>query len=168
MASAQISDRTLDQAYNLALYIVPDETVAEQIVREALTKLEVTAGAQHKRSYYRPRSGVARTKVAFSPLHLLQRLIYIESEKFERAREAREATNRDFIVSFLKHLVRCAIKRNSFYAAIAISRDSGSMFIVDRQADIQVLAINPGAHDNAFQSDKIIKIGLWLIPCRNR
>jgi hypothetical protein len=60
--------------------------------------------------------------VAFSPLHLLQRLIYIESEKFERAREAGEATNRDFIVSFLKHLVRCALKRNSFYAAIAISR----------------------------------------------
>lgn len=122
MASSSISDHILDQAYDLALFIVPDETAAEQIVREALTKLDVTADAQHKRSYYRPRSGVARTKVALSPLHLLQRLIYIESEKFERSREANEASNRDFIVSFLKHLVRCALKRNSFYAAIAISR----------------------------------------------
>ena len=158
MASAQISDRTLDQAYNLALYIVPDETVAEQIVREALTKLEVTAGAQHKRSYYRPRSGVARTKVEFSPLHLLQRLIYIESEKFERAREASEATNRDFIVSFLKHLVRCAIKRNSFYAAIAISRVLHNYTTVECMSIYNLLIQDPDQYkeEDYYRSRKAV------------
>lgn len=127
------TDEIIQQAFALSYFIVGDERAATFVVREALGKLQVAAAAQVKRLYYTPtrrtlwqRSKPAgvRTKVSLSDLHLLQRLIYVESEPFERAREQRREALRegDLLVHFVKHLIRISIKRNSFYVALGVSR----------------------------------------------
>lgn len=121
------------RAFALAYFIHGDRRVALSVVREALAKLEVAAAAQSKRLYYtpspralwrRPANAHGRTKVSLSDLHLLQRLVYVESEPHERERERRrEALREDeLLVHFVKHLVRISIKRNSFYVAVGVSR----------------------------------------------
>ena len=97
--------------------------------------METAATAQHKRLYYRPAgrpsphqpksSGGFRSKVSFSQPHLLQRLVYVESEVYERLNEQagdRAAADvEEMLIRYVKHLVRIAIRRNSFYVTPARS-----------------------------------------------
>lgn len=126
-------DEIIRQAFALAYFILGDEAEALSVVREALSKLEVAAAAQVKRLYYSPtrrslwhRASHAnsRTKVSLNDTHLLQRLVYVESEPYERERERRPHALRDedLLVHFVKHLIRISIKRNSFYVALGVSR----------------------------------------------
>lgn len=123
----------LERALVLAYFLHGEKEIAHRIVLSAMTKLEVATAAQNKRLYYTPQgrslseqpsSEALRSKVSFSRLHLLQRLIYIESESYEIKRE-QAVTNlhqQDLLVHFIKHLVRICIKRNSFYVTLGISR----------------------------------------------
>jgi len=119
-----------DRAFDLAYFINPDKQTAANVTSSAFLKLEVAAAAQNKRLYYKPAkrgSGgacdVTRTKISLREDHLLQRLIYIESEPFERAKEAGQAIdNEAMIVHYVKHLARITIKRNSFYVALGLCR----------------------------------------------
>lgn len=130
-------DDLIRQAFLLAYFIHRDRATSLRIVVRAMSKLEVAATAQGKRLYYRPvgrrllrstRLTRPRNKVLLTEQHLLQRLVYIESEPFERAKEqaqgtsAHVATTEDLLVHFIKHLIRIALKRNSFYATLGISR----------------------------------------------
>jgi hypothetical protein len=95
-----------------------------------MSKLDVATTAQSKRRYYKPAgrsllrgSHGFRSKVTLSELHLLQRLIYIESEPYEKQREAGTSIRKeDLVIHFIKHLVRVTLKRNSFYVTLGISR----------------------------------------------
>src|SRR5882762_462634 len=119
-----------DRAFDLAYFINPDKQTAANVTSSAFLKLEVAAAAQNKRLYYKPAkrgSGAAcdvtRTKISLREDHLLQRLIYIESEPFERAKEAGRAIDDEaMIVHYVKHLARITIKRNSFYVALGLCR----------------------------------------------
>jgi hypothetical protein len=126
-------DEIAEKAFAMAFFIHGNEADAASVVREALGKLAVAAAAQVKRLYYSPtrrppwrRAAAAnsRTKVSLSDLHLLQRLIYVESEPYETAREQRGdgLGEADLLVHFVKHLIRISIKRNSFYVALCVSR----------------------------------------------
>lgn len=85
-----------------------------------------------KRLYYEPTgrgsSRKARTKVSLSEPHLLQRLVYIESEEYEKPKElaARDRTSliqeTDPVIHFIKHLVRITTRRNSFYVTLGLCR----------------------------------------------
>src|SRR5262245_14206713 len=86
----------LSRAYELAVFIHGDTEIAVRIVVTAASKLEVAASAQSKRLYYRPKSNTAsmktrlfgiRRKILLCDAHLLQRLVYVESEPYERAKE---------------------------------------------------------------------------------
>src|SRR5205814_2961716 len=57
-------------------------------------------------------------------LHLLQRLVYIESELFERLLEGQQKTVQqdDLIIRYIKHLVRITTKHNSFYVTLGLCR----------------------------------------------
>ncbi|HJQ31256.1 MAG TPA: hypothetical protein VJ866_03705 [Pyrinomonadaceae bacterium] len=127
------TDEVIQLAFALALFILGDEAEAFAVVREALSKMEVAAAAQVKRLYYSPtrrtlwqraRPAGNRTKVTLSDTHLLQRLVYVESEPYERAREQRRDALRaeDLLVHYVKHLIRISIRRNSFYVALGVSR----------------------------------------------
>ena len=110
----------LEKAYVLAFFIHGDDEIATRLVIGAAEKLEVAATAQAKRLYYRP---VAHNRMWLSDEHLLQRLVYVESESFERRKEqSLTCDEEDLIVYFVKHLIRIALRRNSFYTAVGVCR----------------------------------------------
>ncbi|MET0648271.1 MAG: hypothetical protein ABW208_16785 [Pyrinomonadaceae bacterium] len=138
-------DEILSKAYRLAYFLHQDKGTAKKITTAAVLKLDVAMAVQSKRLYYIPtgrflhgesrRADGVRNKVIFSDLHLLQRLIYSESEPYERRKElnacnatpptqlgVRPLNDEDLLVYFVKHLVRITLKRNAFYATLGISR----------------------------------------------
>jgi hypothetical protein len=109
-----------ERAFELAFFLQGDAAVAAEVTARALAKLAVAASAQGRRRAYLPRG--RRTRLSVGEAHLLQRLIYVESEPFERVGERGELEEARWVVRFLKHLVRLTLKRNSFYAVLAVSR----------------------------------------------
>jgi hypothetical protein len=118
----------ISAAFQLAYFIHDNRATAMHIAISALRKLRVESTAQGRRAYYTPtgQSGyrATRTKISLSDLHLLQRLVYIESEVYERIAEERQwgLGQMEMIIRFIKHLVKITIKRNSFYVSLALSR----------------------------------------------
>jgi len=130
------------RAFRLAYFLHGERETAVQIAARALNKLQLAANAQGKRLYYRLTGRAdahkARSKISLSEPHLLQRLVYVESEDYERRKEqasprqttelpgpengVRLARNSDLVVYFIKHLVRITTKRNSFYVTLGLSR----------------------------------------------
>src|SRR4026209_1529549 len=138
-------EEVLNKAYRLAYFLHQNKGVAIQIVAAATLKLNVAMAVQSKRLYYVPvgrfsrgearRTDGIRNKALFSDLHLLQRLIYVESEPYERQKEraaqlappgvhavGHPASAEDLLVYFIKHLVRITTKRNAFYVTLGVSR----------------------------------------------
>src|SRR5207253_2896982 len=74
----------------------------------------------------RSQSNRFRNNISFSEPHLLQRLIYIESEPYEVAQEQAKGSaavgEQDLVIHFIKHLTRKTVKRNSFYVTLGLSR----------------------------------------------
>ena len=139
------TEQVLNKAYRLAYFLHQDKEVATRIVAAATLKLNVAMAVQSKRLYYVPvgrfsrgesrRTDAVRNKALFSDLHLLQRLVYVESEPYERQKERAAqlappgvhavgdpATDEDLLVYFIKHLVRITTKRNAFYVTLGVSR----------------------------------------------
>lgn len=139
------TEEVLNKAYRLAYFLHQDKGVAIRIVAAATLKLNVAMAVQSKRLYYIPvgrfsrgelrRTNGIRNKALFSDLHLLQRLIYVESEPYERQKERAAqvappgvpavgdpASEEDLLVYFTKHLVRITTKRNAFYVTLGVSR----------------------------------------------
>ena len=139
------TEQALNQAYRLAYFLHQDKGVAVRIVADATLKLDVAMAVQSKRLYYVPvgrfsrgearRTDGIRNKTLFSDLHLLQRLVYVESEPYERQKERAAqvtppgvpavgdpASEEDLLVYFIKHLVRITTKRNAFYVTLGVSR----------------------------------------------
>jgi hypothetical protein len=139
------TEEVLNKAYRLAYFLHQDKGTATQIVGAATLKLNVAMAVQSKRLYYVPvgrfsrgdsrRTDGIRNKALFSDLHLLQRLVYVESEPYERQKERAAqaappgvhavgdpASEADLLVYFIKHLVRITTKRNAFYVTLGVSR----------------------------------------------
>lgn len=139
------TEEVLNKAYRLAYFLHQDRSLAIRIVAAATLKLNVAMAVQSKRLYYVPvgrfsrgdsrRTDGIRNKALFSDLHLLQRLIYGESEPYERQKERAAqteppgvradgdpATEEDLLIYFVKHLVRITTKRNAFYVTLGVSR----------------------------------------------
>ncbi len=117
------TEKWLERAFELGFFIHGDVEIAKQIAFNAMNKLEVTSNAQFKRFYYAPEARNARSKVSMNDLQLLQRLVYVESEAFEKEKEFTEtASEKDLLIYFIKHLIRITLKRNSFYVTLGLSR----------------------------------------------
>src|SRR5262245_6141466 len=134
MDKVAMRDAMLSRAFRLAYFIHGDRELAARIATEAMSKLNASAAAQAKRSYYRTggRSRVSgskvispRTKVSLSELHLLQRLVYVESEPHERQEEQQQSATIDeesLIRRYIKHIINITLMRNSFHVALGVSR----------------------------------------------
>jgi hypothetical protein len=139
------TEQVLNKAYRLAYFLHQDKGTAIRIVAAATLKLNVAMAVQSKRLSYIPvgrfsrgesrRTNGVRSKALFSDLHLLQRLVYVESEPYERQKEraievapsgvhavGHPASEEDLLVYFVKHLVRITTKRNAFYVTLGVSR----------------------------------------------
>jgi hypothetical protein len=145
-------DESLNRAFLLAHFIIGNKQHAVRVVSQAMAKLEVAASAQGKRLYYkaaeRSRGPLPfRTKVTFSELHLLQRLIYIEAEPYEREKEQEDSgaavRTEDLIVHFIKHLARITSRRNSFYVTLGLSRLLYSYTTAETMAIYNVVVQDP-------------------------
>ena len=84
------------RAFELAYFIHPHMEVAMRVAEAAVCKLEIAFGKQGRRFYYVPAgqrqsSALApravRTKVSLREEHLLQLLVYIESDSWEHSSE---------------------------------------------------------------------------------
>ncbi|HYU31953.1 MAG TPA: hypothetical protein VEW48_07305 [Thermoanaerobaculia bacterium] len=118
---ARTFDAAFREAFRLAWFLHGERTTARAIATEAFAQVKVAVAAQRKRFYYRPRG--ERSKVELSELQLLQRLVLIASEPYERAGEAAgRTTQADLVLRFVKHLVRITMKRNSFHVALGLTR----------------------------------------------
>lgn len=121
-------DEALDRAFQLAYFLQGDRMTALLVTVSAMNRLTVAAAIQNKRLYYtpigRPALRAARTKIYLTELHLLQRLVYLESEPFERLKENHigKLYEEDLVVHFIKYLVRATTRRNSFYVTVGLSR----------------------------------------------
>jgi hypothetical protein len=121
-------DELLNRAFELAYFILGDRAASIYVAMAAMDKLKTASTNQGRRLYYTPTGRSAfpasRTKVNLSELHLLQRLVYIESELFERLIEGQRKTIQqdDLIIRYIKHLVRITTKHNSFYVTLGLCR----------------------------------------------
>src|SRR6059058_337414 len=93
-------DELLSRAFELAYFILGDRTIAIYVAMSAVDNLKIASIAQDRRFDYTPVGRVThpaiRTKITLSEAHLLQRLIYAESEPFERLLEGqRRSTQED-------------------------------------------------------------------------
>ena len=118
----------LNRAFELAYFILGDRSASIYVAMAAMDKLKAASANQVRRLYYTPtgRSDypASRTKVNLSEPHLLQRLVYIESELFERLIEGqrRSIHQDDLIIRYIKHLIRITTKHNSFYVTLGLCR----------------------------------------------
>lgn len=125
---SQFKDEWLNKAFQLAYFIHGERETAKRIAVNAMNKLETASNAQFKRFYYTPtgrseNSRAARSRVSLNDLQLLQRLVLVESENFEKEKEKQEIVSEENLLKhFIKHLVRISLKRNSFYVTLGISR----------------------------------------------
>ncbi|MBI1763170.1 MAG: hypothetical protein HYR56_17220 [Acidobacteria bacterium] len=116
-----LKDELLNLAFQLAHFIHNDKELAKRIAVAALEKLETAALAQDKRLYYPGR----RNKVSMTELHLLQRLVYAESEPHERAREEHTGAppnEEALLIHFIKHLAKITARRNAMHVTLGVSR----------------------------------------------
>lgn len=123
------------RAFQLAYFIHADGRIAFRVTEAALSKLDHTFGRQGRRFHYVPggrgqsggsKANALRTKVSLRREHLLQLLVYAESDLWERYTEdgvdSDGLTNEDMVIRFIKHLVQITLKRNSFYVTLGIGR----------------------------------------------
>jgi hypothetical protein len=127
MGTITTVDELLTRAFELAYFILGDRTIAIYVAMSAVDNLKIASTAQDRRFDYTPVGRFTypaiRTKIRLSEPHLLQRLIYAESEPFERLLEAqRHSSQEDMIIRFVKHLVRITIRHNSFYLSLGLCR----------------------------------------------
>ncbi len=163
MGSNEIyKDEWLERAFCLAFFLHRDRDVAKRIAVGAMNKLETASNAQFKRLYYTPTGRAdaqkaSRSRVSLSDLQLLQRLVLVESEIYEREKEKDgRASEADLLRYFIKHLVRIALKRNSFYVTLAVSRILHSYATADAMDIYNVVVQDPERvrDDHYFRSRK--------------
>ncbi len=122
MTALWTKETTLLKAFELAQRLCPERSTALAVTRRAWAVVDVAVAVQDKRLYYRPRRRhggreLSRTKVFLCEAHLLQRLVCAEAEA-----TATVDSQAGFTAIFLAAVVRRALERNSFYAALAVTR----------------------------------------------
>ncbi|MEZ5428717.1 MAG: hypothetical protein R2747_20900 [Pyrinomonadaceae bacterium] len=145
----------IDRAFGMAFFLHGDRETAKKIALRAMTKLETASNAQFKRFYYTPTgrqdsARATRNRVSMNDLQLLQRLVFVESEEFERAKE-KTLGERPLLKFYIKHLVRIALKRNSFYVTLGVARILHNYATADAMEIYNIVVQDPErVHDDYY------------------
>ena len=124
MHNIEVDDELLNKAFGLAYFILGDRSAAIYVTMAATDKLKAALKSQTLRLKYTPTGRLqqlaTRTKINLSESHLLQRLIYIECELFEKIFEAQKKnlTQDDLIIRYIKHLIRITTKNNCYLISV--------------------------------------------------
>jgi hypothetical protein len=118
------TEQVLNKAYRLAYFLHQDKSIATRIVAAATLKLNVAMASQTKRLYYIPvgrfscgesrRTDGIRNKALFSDLHLLQRLVYVESDPLSARRSVPPRSRR---LTFTLSVTQLMTKTFSFISS---------------------------------------------------
>lgn len=156
-SQATYIDEWLNKAFRLAYFLHGDRKTAMQIALNAMSKLETASNAQFKRYYYTPTGRAdspraTRNKVSMNDLQLLQRLVFVESEIFEKEKEsAQKIGKKSLLTYFIKHLVRISLKRNSFYVTLGMSRILHNYATTDAMEIFNIVMQDPErVHDDYY------------------
>ncbi len=111
-----------EQSFDLAYFLLGDEQDAGEAVACALVQLQAADRVQRRRGLYPAR--LRRNRISTERGQLLQRLILIACEPFERRaeRDPARSSQEDLLVRYVKHLVRLAWKRSSLHALVGLCR----------------------------------------------
>jgi hypothetical protein len=114
----------LERGFALAHFIFPERPTAIAILVGALNKLKARLSRERKRTYWRDKFLKRQiTRITRDDEDTLQWLIYFESDSHEKAQERRgQASEQDFVIRYVKTLVRLSTGMSSFYVNIAIHR----------------------------------------------
>lgn len=114
----------LKKGFPLAYFIFPERETAIRILGDALSKLEVYRLREKKRTYWRHKHLKRKiTRVIREHNDMLQWLIYLEAEKYEKEQEDNGIQTRDeLVIRYVKHLVQITTPMSSFYVNIGLQR----------------------------------------------
>lgn len=112
------------KAFQLAFFIIPDRTIALEILGSALSKLRVQRGREKKRVYWRDKYLKHKiTRITRNEGDTLQWLVYFEAEQYEKRQEkVGQITARDMLVRYIKCLVQTTTAMSSFYVNVGVHR----------------------------------------------
>lgn len=121
--ASPIDYQTFFQAYHLAWFIHRDKSLALRIVKESIDSLEAFARRQDKRLSKDRQQREVRNQIPLSDQHLIQLLVYLKSERYEKEQEQSAAalSEEDMTVRFIEYLACFAFYRNPFYAGLGIA-----------------------------------------------
>ena len=114
----------LQSGFEFAYFLIPDRSIAKEILIRALEKLRVLSRREMKRLYWRDKHAESPVRrIARPDVDILQWLIMCESEKDERTQEhAGDPSPRNMVIRYIKHLVQTTTALSSFYVNVGISR----------------------------------------------
>jgi hypothetical protein len=114
----------LQSGFEFAYFLIPDRSLAREILIRALEKLRVLSRREMKRLYWRDKHAESPVRrIARPDVDILQWLIMFESEKDERTQEhAGNPSPRNMVIRYIKHLVQTTTALSSFYVNVGISR----------------------------------------------
>jgi len=114
----------LQSGFEFAYFLIPDRSIARDILIRALEKLRVLSRREMKRLYWRDKHAESPVRrIARPDVDILQWLIMFESEKDEKNQEfAGDPSPRNMVIRYIKHLVQTTTALSSFYVNVGISR----------------------------------------------
>ena len=114
----------LQSGFQLAYFLVPDRTLAADILVRALEKLRVRSRREIRRLYWRDKhAGRPVRRMVRSDMDMLQWLIMFESEEHEKTQErAGSVSLRDMVARYTKHLVEVTTALSAFYVNVGMTR----------------------------------------------
>ena len=153
LANSLTEDELRRRAFDLAHFILRDESAASRATEEAIRVIDVALYTQDRRlGYYAKRR---RTKVRLGEMQALQVLVYAKSEREERRLEERGVAEDIFLMRYLKHLVLITVKRNSFFVSLGLSRILCNYTTSEAQRINDLVQQNPdGGREEAYYRRK--------------
>src|SRR5215469_892028 len=114
----------LEKGFQLAYFLIPDRSIAIQILAAAMSKFKAQRSRETKRAYWRDKCLKRKiTRIARNDGDLLQWLIYFDAEDYEKRQERTgEQTTRDMVIRYIKCLVQMTTAMSSFYVNVGLHR----------------------------------------------
>lgn len=150
MGRLKTTEQKLNQAFHMAYFIHQDRAVARRIAIKAVRDLDASMTSQDKRYWH---NAGQRSTVCLSEDHMLQRLVMIASEPFEKGREKYlDRIDEDsLLIHFIKHLARVTCKLTPFYTTLAVCRILHNYSTTETQEIDTVVMQDPdGGRDASF------------------
>jgi hypothetical protein len=124
VSAAEVDPRLWERAFQLSYFVLMDRAKARESVARALEKLSAQQSREKRRRYWRGRKRQLTIRKITRPRQdVLQWLIYLESEAFEREHESQgHPTEADMVVRYVKHLAQTTTASSSFHVNVGFNR----------------------------------------------